>query len=529
MTTFTRRQLVTAGAALGMTSTFLPRSFAAGLSSNPLAQVDSSWLVTRAEALRWHQSKDSLGGPTFAGSPSWQHFMGLLEDQLRSYGCVDIGRSPWHYDRLDISLWPDDSQWRLTVEGRPVSLANFGANCGVTSANGVTAPLVLWDDDTKPDIAGKIVVYRPRPRANIQTAFGRADYEYLTPFESYPVSGKPVAQSLGATGSIAPVVVDQMTATALFVKTALEGKAAGLLFALDLPMALAKGLYTFLVPERYDIPSAYLDRVNGDAVIADARAGKSATLKILGRYVDAEPYQLVAYLPGKDYGTSRDQQIQLRTHTDGPSLVQDNGAFGLVALVKYMSHLPQAERPRTLFVELDCRHYMPGLERRWAAQDYFVKNPRARDKVVGMIAMEHLGNVEFAFGGDGIQPTGRTHLTSIYATENQRMIDEAYKAAKDNQLPAAAIRSPGRPGSQGKSQGPWFGMGSDGRVLGLPTFAAMADPGANWQTAGRMDRFDVDLFLRQVATFAQLTGFLMGSDLTTLQAPKGPLPAAGLN
>lgn len=512
--------MLAASAALGMMPSFPKRGNAAGAGLNPLAQIDPRWLVTRTEALRWHRSKDSLGGPTFAGSPSWQHFLGLLEDQLRGCGCVDIGRSPWHYDRFDISLWPDDSQWRLAVDGRPVRLANFGANCGVTSLEGVTAPLVLWDDDARPDIAGKIVVFRPRPRSNVQTAFGGADYEYLTPFESSPIPGKPVFQALGATGSIAPVVVDQMTATARFVKTAVQGKAAGLLFALDLPMALAAGLYTFLVPERYDIPSAYLDRTSGNAVIADAKVGRSATLKILGRYVDAEPYQLVAYLPGKDYGTEQDQQIQLRTHTDGPSICQDNGAFGLLGVVKYISRIPRARRPRTLFVELDCRHFMPGIENSWAAQDYFVKNPSARDKVVGMIAMEHLGNIEFAFAGDGIKPTGRSNLTSIYATANQKMIDEAYKAARDNRLPAAAIRTPDRPGRQRKSQGPWFGMGADGRLLGLPTFAAMSDPGANWQTAARLDRFNVDLFVRQVATFTRLTGFLMEADLTTLQAPR---------
>ena len=49
----------------------------------------------------------------------------------------------------------------------------------------------------------------------------------------------------------------------------------------------------------------------------------------------------------------------LVNHTDGPSITQDNGALGLLAIVKYFSHIPQAQRPRTLKILLDGRHYMP--------------------------------------------------------------------------------------------------------------------------------------------------------------------------
>ena len=46
---------------------------------------------------------------------------------------------------------------------------------------------------------------------------------------------------------------------------------------------------------------------------------------------DAEAYQLFAYLPGKHYGTPDDQQVMLTTHTDGPSISQENGALGSTA------------------------------------------------------------------------------------------------------------------------------------------------------------------------------------------------------
>ena len=52
-------------------------------------------------------------------------------------------------------------QMEPDFNGRRVTLANYGANCGPTGPQGVTAELVLWDPDKKPDVTGKIVVFRP--------------------------------------------------------------------------------------------------------------------------------------------------------------------------------------------------------------------------------------------------------------------------------------------------------------------------------------------------------------------------------
>ena len=100
------------------------------------------------------------------------------------------------------------------------------------------------------------------------------------------------------------------------------------------------------MPEHYGFPSVYLDRTNGDAVVADARQHATATIRVEGQHVQSEAYQLIGFLPGRDYGTDKDEQIQLRTHTDGPSISQDDGAFGLLGVVKYMSNIPGEPAPQ---------------------------------------------------------------------------------------------------------------------------------------------------------------------------------------
>ncbi|WP_372784277.1 hypothetical protein [Phenylobacterium sp.] len=479
------------------------------------------WVVSEDEALAWHRFKDS-NGPALTGNESWRSFLGFLEDRLKAFGCVDVRRAPWSFKRLVTSLWPDDSKWSLVSNGARVRVANYGANCGVTGPKGVTAPLVLWDDARKPDVAGKIVVYRPTPRPDVRIAFSESDYEGSTPFDSWPVEGKPVPQAQGGTHSISSVVWDEMTATSTFVTAMRDARPAGVVFAMNLNRAATAGLYTFGVPSDYDFPSVYVDRTVGDTVVEDARQGRTATLRVEGERVDSEAYQLIAFLPGRDYGSDRDEQVQLRTHTDGPSISQDDGALGLLGVVKYMSHIPRAERPRTLMIELDCRHFMPGAERAWAAQDYFAKTPHARDKIVGMIAMEHLGQIEYVFDGEEIRPSGRSLPTWIYTNQNQQLVDVALKAAKDNHLRSAVIRAPGRPGVHGGSQGPWYGMGGGAQALGLPAFGGQGDLGAYWAFSGRIDRFDPRSYRREVATFCQLTGYLMTADLRRLQVPKVP-------
>ncbi|HEU4486854.1 MAG TPA: hypothetical protein VFR96_15305 [Povalibacter sp.] len=515
MTTLSRRRLLLGLGAAGL----VPFRLSAASASPSEVLLDPRWLVSQREAIEWHKVKDAKG-PALTGNASWLHFISFLERKLGEYGCVDIHRSAWTFTRMRSSTWPDDSKWSLAVAGHRVPLSNFGANCGLTDAAGITAPLVLWNPADKPDVTGRIVVFRPEPRPQVRAAFSGSDYERMTPFDSFPIEGIAVPQAQDGTGSISAAVWDEMTSTSAFIRDIAEERPAGVVFAMNLNRAATAGLYTFPVPDHYDFPSVYVDCRNGDALIAQARAGLPATIRVEGERVQSQAWQLIACLPGKDYGTDKDRQIQLRTHTDGPSISQDDGAFGLLGIIKYFSHLPRHERARTLLVELDCRHFMPGAEKRWEHEDYFRKNPHARDKVAALIAMEHLGQIEYVAVDDDIRPSGRSLPTWIYSSGHQEMIDAAYRAAVDNNVRSAVIRSPGRPGVHGDSQGPWYGMSRQGSLLGLPTYGVQGDLGAYWAFSGRMNRFDARSFTRQVAAFVQLTRYLMNADLDALRVPR---------
>jgi len=475
-------------------------SVAAG--GEPAATASEVRLPSAEQVVYWHWQKERFG-PALTGNASWRHFLAFLEDELAAAGVVDLKRNAWTFDRWETSHWPDDSRWGLEVEGEAVHVASFGANSGSTGPQGVTAPLVAYrSGDPVGRLAGKIAVMRTVFDPALARQLAEADYEYRAPPAADP----------GADASVSFRIFPQLMQTRELIAAARAGNAAGLVLVLDANRELATGLYTFPVPELYDVPTLILDRAAGDAVWRAAEAGRSATLRLEAEVVESEAWQLIGYLPGRDYGTPDDEVIQLVTHTDGPAVSQDNGALGLLALVRHFAAIPQAERPRTLMLYLDCRHFMPGQEEAFAGQDYFARHPAAREKVVAVVGMEHLGQVEYREEGERLVPTGRTDPSMIWTSDDPRLLGAAVAAVKAHRLPSAVIRNVARPGVHGRSQGRWYGMASPARTGGLPAVAIMGTMGGYWGTSGGVERLDPELFRRQVAVFVQLTAELLTLD-----------------
>ena len=483
-----------------------------------LTDVRDDWVLSEAEAVQWHEVKDEKG-PALTGNPSWHQFVAYVEEQLGEYGVVDIQRNQWTFERWQSSEWPDNSNWSLISDGEELVVANYGANSGSTGPDGVTAELVYYDPVDPPgDIAGKIVVFSTVVNQSLIESLADSDYEYRSAAGSFPEYGQPVPDGLNDYQSTN--IFLQLTQVPSFVDIATRAGAAGAVFVFDAGSDLMAGMYTFPVPRLYAVPSLYLDRRAGSQVIDDAKAGALATLRLEATTNESTAYQLIGYLPGKHYNTPDDEQIQLITHTDGPSISQDNGAFGILAVIKYMSQIPQAQRPRTLMVFLDCRHFMPGQEKAFADQDWFARNPSARNPVVSMIGIEHLGQIEFVENGDMLEETGRVYPSQIWTTNNSKLVEIAAMAVEENLLPSAFVRNVARPGVHGGNQGQWFGMAKYAPQLGIPAFAIMGFMGAYWTTSTDIERFDAGLFRRQVATMVQLTGELMTADLSEISTPR---------
>ena len=491
---------------------------------NSTDPVRPEWLPDRETIVYWHWEKGRHGA-ALTGDEGWRHFLQFLEAEFAKAGVIDIERNAWPFRRWQTSHWPDDSRWSLSVGGERVAVASFGANSGATPREGITAPLALYDKDGGPEaLRGKIAVLRTHASPDVIAALASTDYEYRSPPAPFPWPARPETEPWQPSGgadaeSVSWRIFPQLMQTRELLAQAQRAGAVGAVLVFDAGRELTSGLYTFPVPALYDMPTLMVDRQVGRAVIDAATSGISATLRLQAEVVDSEAYQLVGFLPGRDYGTSADEVIQLVTHTDGPSISQDNGALGLLGVVRYLSHLPRDRRGRTLMLFLDCRHFMPGQERAFSEQDYFARRPGAREKIVAVIGMEHLGQIEFEEQGHRLVPTGRVDPSMMWVTDHPDLYAIARQAIVDNELPSAVLRNIWREGVHGRSQGRWYGMASPERARGLPAVAIMGTMGAYWSTASGIERTDPDLFRRQVATFVQITSALMDLERERLTPP----------
>lgn len=482
--------------------------------SSNLVNINEDFMIKTNEFYSWHDYKDK-GGPTYSGSPSWHRFMNFIETKLKQYGTVDLIKNSWTYDRWYTSDWPDDSNWTLVSNGDSIKVAHYSAYSGFTGKNGVTAGLIYYDPASPPSsLEGKIVVFNTAPHPDpplsesYKKSFTLNDYEYLSNSETFPslFNKMPINQTVSAD------VWYQLFQTRRMKNILIEGKAKGGIIVFNMSYDRLAGLYTFLVPVLYNVPTLYVDRKAGNKLINDAKNGKIATLTLQAKMEQTETYQLIGYLPGKYYRTEKDEKILLITHTDGPSISQENGALGLLGIIAYFSNIPQVERSKTLMIFLDNRHYMPGMERAFASHDWFVKNPNAKDSIVALIAMEHLGQMEYKEEGNLFIPTRLVEPSYLWTRNNPLLIKKAIKVVKENNWPRVMVQCVEKTGIHGGPQGIWFGLGTPALDWNIPGFATMGTQGAYWASTGGLDKFNKELFYTQVKTMTQLTGELMSID-----------------
>ena len=68
------------GTALTLAPGIRLRAAKADATVNPaLAKLNRKFLPTAEEVHKWHAIKDSKGGPTLTGSPSWHNYLEMLE------------------------------------------------------------------------------------------------------------------------------------------------------------------------------------------------------------------------------------------------------------------------------------------------------------------------------------------------------------------------------------------------------------------------------------------------------------------
>ena len=517
-------------------------------SVSAIAKIHQPFMITPKTFLEWNTFK-AQGGPTYAGSAGWKRYTDFLISKMPEFGAVDLDYVEIPYDHYVVEDWPDKTSHmasspnaveKLVTDGTPVPVvASYGMTSGSTPAEGITAPMVYYDPEHPPqasDIAGKILVFQtakqPAPpyANNFLDGYTVTDYEWRSPGkwpEMY--TPPPLSSGMSFRGRWEWSQVNR------FADIGIKGHAAGIVIVYDLSPGMALGLvqrsvYTEngragLGATYVNCPTLALDRVNGAKVVTDAKARKMATLTLRAHFQRDTGKSIIAYLPGKNYGTPMDEQVMLATHTDAMSLIEENGGLGMIGIMSYFNHIPKAQRPRTIVFYFDCRHFMPGAEASWPQFDYFRIHPEKLKPVVATLGMEHMGGkqtIEIGneYGYSKEKPEDGGVITSLIDVHNNNlwMIEMIARAATDNKWPRVDVKAGNAtgPGVNGGFQGGVRSPMNKGRDFKIPGCGLAGDwPGSWTQTFAQVDTeagphgFDEHYFAAQVAGLSQIAGEFM--------------------
>jgi hypothetical protein len=545
-------------------------SAVAGQPDFGFSRINPQHMITPDQAWDWNMFK-AEGGPTYAGSAGWKRFTDFLISKMQEFGAIDLDYIEIPYDHYIVDDWPDrrthihDSGVaveKLASDGTPVPVvASYGMTSGSTPPDGITAQLLFYDPANPPaaaDIAGKILVFQTPayPAPPYSEAFldnyTLTDYEWRSPGKWEPLFTPPPTR---VTSSYhCRWVWNQVPGCA---PIGIKGQAAGIVIVYDLSPGAAFGLaqrsvYTpdakaGLGAKYVNCPTLTLDRVNGAKVLADAKAGKMATLTLTARFQRDIGKAIIAYLPGRNYGTPLDEQILISTHTDAMSLIEENGGLGVLGIMSYFNHLPRSARPRTLVFYFDCRHFMPGGEASWPQFDYYKMDPQRLKPIVATLGLEHMGGRQtIEVGPDGNQyvysselPENGGVITSLMDVYNNNiwLVETIARAATDNHWPRVDVKAgPVAPGVNGGFQAKVKSPMNKGREYQIPGIGLAGDwPGAWTQTYAQVDTeagaqgFDKDYFVQQVAGLSQITGGLMVVKPLVIDLGWGTLKSALVN
>lgn len=533
-------------------------------------KIHQEFMISPQQARDWHVFKSQCG-PTYAGSSGWKRFTDFLVSMMPEFGAVDLDYVEIPYDHYIVDDWPDrrthayDSGIaveKLVTDGTPVPVvSSYGMTSGFTPPEGLTARMLYYDPAHPPSAAevnGKILVFNtaPYPDPPYSNAFldnyTLTDYEWRSPGTWAPLFIPPPTSV--TTSYHSRWVWSQLGG---FAAIGIKGRAAGIVVVYDLSPGAAFGLaqrsvYTpdgraGLDAKYINCPTLTLDRVNGAKVLADAKAGKMATLTLTARFQRDTGKAIIAYLPGKDYGTPRDEQVLLATHTDAMSLIEENGGLGMLGIMSYFNRIPRSARPRTLTFYFDCRHFMPGGEGSWPQLDYYTIHPDRLKAIVATIGIEHMGGrqtVEVGTGGNQYaysseRPEDGGVITSLMDVYNNNiwLVEAIARAAIDNHWPRVDVKAGNvAPGVNGGFQGTVKSPMNKGRTYRIPGIGLAGDwPGAWTQTYAQVeteagpDGFDKDYFVRQVAGLSQLAGEFMLVQPRVIDLGWGTLKSALVN
>ncbi|MDO7908761.1 hypothetical protein Q5741_20465 [Paenibacillus sp. JX-17] len=397
-----------------------PITRSVNLPTERTAEIDKDQLDSSANMLKNIEIMNSFGSRT-TGSEGHNQFISWLEQQVMGMG-LTVYRDKYTFDR-----W-EEKRSSLVIDNQEIHVSSAFPYSGETGEHGVSAELVYTKPGEYDQAKDKIAVIE------------------IKNFKHFPMGMvMNMRKEIQAQGGIPSSEGDLVLTTALKDAKLEKAKEKGL----KAVILVWKGVSSEKVEQQYlpfttdyaGIPAVWVNETEGQKVVSAAKEHLEGTVTLEAEVQKNAPTESF-YV--KIEGKNNNESIIINTHTDGVNVVEEDGAVGMLSMIRY---LQQQEKPeRTLIFA-----FVTGLFRlpdfagtSQATSTWLQAHPDLWDgknghmKAVAGITVEHLGSLEWKDDTSGhYGPTGKISTEFTYA--GNEMMEAIWKKAIEDRTSTRSV------------------------------------------------------------------------------------------
>lgn len=270
--------------------------------------------------------------------------------------------------------------------------------------------------------------------------------------------------------------------------------AVGVIIAFDIPREQMESYWEPHFGIHYRIPAIFVGVDEAEKLKYMAKKGAEATLTVRAEVSKAPTRNVVATLPSQI-----EERVVFVSHTDGNTLVRENGVLALLTLAKYFSSPPRASRRRTIEFAFNTAHLHISQEGSHRQAREIGKQPQ-NGNVVLLIATEHMGTREIeayprknGLPGRQLALTGRGETMVWCVGPSPTLVDAVEQAVARRNLDYTLVtRGTTRPDySRSPEYTSFGGIGTYYHNLLIPTTSLISGPWSLWAPVFGIDAIDI--------------------------------------
>lgn len=317
---------------------------------------------------------------------------------------LDVKRDYHDFSKYEVS----DARLFVGKNSENTAIASVYPFSGLTTENGVEAPLIYMDKKRYRKAKGKIAV--------VEVANKAIPTEVLFDEHDTLLSGKKV---------LPDKIINPVLSATLFGPDLAAYKKAGATAVIavwkNMSEGMAKNQYLPFTLPYHSMPAVWMAGESGKKLINEAKNGAQAKLVLNGELSKDSVASLWTVIEGE----KSDESILVVTHTDGTNPVEENGFVGLLSVAKKIVESGKKPQKNIVFVAVAGHLRLADIstkKRQQATTIWLREHPELWDgkkghsRAVAAIVLEHLGAMEWSDSANVYAPSGDPAIEITYAT-----------------------------------------------------------------------------------------------------------------